>query len=303
LDLLILYSETKKGEVVSLASLLHEKGIRFRPLLLPRPWEIQESEDFYHYLMDTSHWLFLVSAEDLSNQAFLFASGFCVSVHERCYLLAGEGAPVPGYWKALFHICEDFSSLVDALEDEKKRWAVFLLRLEAKKKLEERGLEVSNSAFIEAVERGDLVSCELFLQAGFSPDLNNKKGVSILCLAVRLAHMGVLRLLLDGGADMNLHSKDRDNSPLMDASAEGLAEMVQELVGRGASLEGLSRNGQNALVLAIGKGAQDVAAILLDAGGDPFIADKLGMNACQYAQLLGRAEFLERVKVKYPDRV
>jgi ankyrin repeat protein len=88
----------------------------------------------------------------------------------------------------------------------------------------------------------------------------------------------------------------------MDASAEGLTDMVQELIRRGADLSGLSRNGQNALVLAIGKGAQDIAAILLDAGADPFVADKLGMNACQYAQLLGRKEFQALVQSKFPDK-
>ena len=303
MDLLIVFSETKKGEVVSLASLLHEKGIRFRPLVLPHNWEVQDSEGLYQNLVDSSHWLFLLSREDLTNPAFLFASGYCVAIHERCYLLGVEGASVPGYWKTLFQVCPDFPSLVQTLETERLRWTLSLSRLEAKAKLVERGLEVSNSAFIETVEKGDLVSCELFLQAGFSPDLTNKKGVTVLGLAVRSCHIGVLRLLLDAGADINLKSRDRDNSPLMDASAEGFLDMVEELVGKGAVLGDVSRNGQNALVLAIGKGAQDVAATLLDAGGDPFVADKLGMNACQYAQLLGRAEFLERVKQKYPGRV
>ncbi len=302
MDLLIVYSETKKGEVLSLASLLHEKGIQFQPFVLPGKWGVQESEDLYRYLRDESHWLFLLSLEDLSNPAFLFATGFCAGVHERCYFLDVEGALLPGYWKTLFQISPDFPSLVETLDLERQRWALFLSRLQARERLAERGLEVTNSSFLEAVEKGDFVSCELFLQAGFSPDLTDKKGVTVLCLAVRSAHLGVLRLLLGAGADVNLHSKDRDNSALMDAAAEGLFEMVQELIGHGASLTGLSRNGQSALVLAIGKGAEDVAGLLLDAGADPFVADKLGMNACLYAQLLRREEFLGRVKAKYPDR-
>jgi len=89
----------------------------------------------------------------------------------------------------------------------------------------------------------------------------------------------------------------------MDAAAEGLTDIVRELIRRGADLTGLSRNGQNALVLAIGKGAQDIAAILLEAGADPFVPDKLGMNACQYAQLLSRKEFLTLVRERHPDRI
>jgi hypothetical protein len=302
LELLIVYSETKKGELVSLASLLHQKGIRFHPLALPSRWGIQDSEDLLHYLKDFNHWLFLLGPDDLANPAFLFASGYCVAIHERCYLLDPEGGLLPGYWKTLLNVCPDFPTLVETLDAERARWAQFLQRLEAKGKLVERGLEVTNSVFIEAVEKGDQASCDLFLQAGFSPDLTNKKGVSILCLAVRAAHLGVVRLLLDGGADVNLRSRDRDNSPLMDAAAEGLTDIVRELLARGADLAGLSRNGQSALVLAIGKGAQDVALILLEAGADPFVADKLGMNACQYAQLLGRQDFLGQVAARYPGK-
>lgn len=302
MDLLIIYSESKKGELVSLATLLHQKGIRFHPLPMPPKWDIGDSEDWIHYLKDNTHWLFLTDAADLSNPAFLFTSGYCVSVHERCFLL-DSGGLVPGYWKNLLHVCPDFGSLVQALEAERQRWSVFLARLEAKGKLVERGMEPTNSAFLEAVEKGDQGSCELFLQAGFSPDLTNKKGVSVLCQAVRSVHLGVVRVLLDGGADVNLRSRDRDNSPLMDAAAEGLVEIVAELLGRGADLTGVSRNGQNALVLAIGKGAQDVAGLLLEAGCDPFVADKLGMNACQYAQLLGRKDFLAQAAARFPGKL
>lgn len=303
LDLLILYSNAKKGELVSLASLLHEKGISFHPLALPSAWSVSQSEDLLHYLKDNTHWLFLLDPSDLNNPAFLFSSGYCLAVRERGYLLDGESTMVPLYWRSFLTVCPDFVTLVQTLETERDRWQLFLRRLEAKGKLVERGLEVSNTSFLEAVEKGDLVSCELFLEAGFSPDLTNRRGVSLLGLAVRSAHLGVLRLLLDHGADLNLRSKDRDNSPLMDAAAEGQQEMVEELVHRGADLAGLSRNGQSALVLAIGKGAQDIAQILLEAGADPFIADKLGMNACQYAQLLGRQEFLAQVTKRYPGRV
>ena len=303
MDLLVIYSESKKGELLSLATLLHEKGIGFQPWLLPRRWDVLESDDLVHSLKDKSHWLFLLSPADRENPAYLFAIGYCLAVHERCYILDPESSLVPGSWRSLLHVCADFTVLVESLEVEQKRWNLFLSRLEAKGKLVERGLDVSEAAFLAAVAQGDLISCELFLQAGFSADLADPKGVTVLCMAIRSAHVGVLRLLLDAGADVNLRSRDRDNSPVMDAAADGLTEIVGELVSRGADLSGVSRNGQNALVLAIGKGAQDVAGLLLDAGADPFEADKLGMNACQYAQLLGRKEFLQRVADRFPGRI
>jgi hypothetical protein len=301
--LFIVYSESKKGELLSLATLLHEKDIRFQPWALPERFGAQDSDDLMHSLKAHTHWVFLVAASDNGHPAYLFAAGYCLALHERCYILDPEGTLVPGSWKSSINVAPDFASLVESLEAERVRWGQFLLRLEAKGRLVERGLEVSNTAFIDAVRQGDQTSCELFLDAGFAPDLTDKKGVSLLCLAVRSSHMGVLKLLLDAGADVNLRSRDRDNSPVMDAAAEGQTEIVSELLRRGADLGGVSRNGQNALVLAIGKGAQDVAALLLEAGGDPFVADKLGMNACQYAQMLGRTEFLELVRTRFPGRV
>jgi len=303
LELLVVYSESKKGELLSLATLLHEKNIGFHPWPLPRKWDVLESDDLVHTLKDKSHWLFLVSLSDRQNPAYLFAIGYCLAVHERCYVLDPESSLVPGSWRSLLHVCSDFTSLVEDLEVEQQRWNLFLSRLEAKGKLVERGLDVTEVAFLAAVAQGDLTSCELFLRAGFSPNLSDSKGVTVLCMAVRTAHPGILRLLLDAGADVNQRSRDRDNSPVMDASADGLIEIVGELVGRGADLSGVSRNGQNALVLAIGKGAEEVAGVLLDAGADPFEADKLGMNACQYAQLLGRKEFLQRVAERFPGRI
>ncbi len=303
MDLLIVYSETTKTSLLSLSTLLEEKSIRFHPMPLPEDWTIGVSEDLLHYLKDHTHWVFLLSDTDFANPAFLFSAGYCIALQERCYLLDDSSGSVPGYWKNLMNICPDFPALVQALEVERERWLLFLSRLEAKGKIVDRGLEVSNTAFLESIEKGDTASCELFLDAGFSPDLTNKKGVSLLGLAVRSLHLGVTRLLLDRGADVNLCSRDRENSPLMDAAAEGADDLVRELIQRGANLEGLSRNGQNALVLAIGKGSEAVASTLLLAGADPFVADKLGMNACQYAQLLGRKEFLSQVAERYPGRL
>jgi hypothetical protein len=303
LDLLVVYSDAKRGELVSLASLLMEKDIRFRPEVLPQQWLVEDSEALCQALRRSSHWLFLVADHDLNSPAFLFSIGYCLAVQERCFLLGSELNSVPAYWRTLIQVCPDFNSLVQALDAERLTWQRYLAQRDARARLTERGIDATNTAYLDAVTQGDLTSCGLFVQAGFSPNLANKQGVGVLSLAVRSSHLGVLRLLLDAGADMNQVSQDRGNTPVMDAAAEGLTEIAQELIQRGASLEGTSRNGQSVLVLAIGKGAQDIAGLLLDAGADPFVSDKLGMNASQYAQLLGRQDFLAKLKAKYPDRL
>ena len=175
---------------------------------------------------------------------------------------------------------------------EKERWERFLKRLEAKDALVERGVEVSNSGFLEAVAAGDTGSVELYLEAGFSPDLCNKKGVPALVCAIRNAHFITMRTLLDHGATLDLKASDRDTTALMDAASLGEAAAVQELVERGAQLDQQSKDGQTALVLALGKGDDQCALILLQAGANPDIEDKLGMSARKYAQLFGRTKIL-----------
>ncbi len=298
MELLIVHSKTRTGELALLRSALTGRGIATEAFVLPPSWELTHAETFVVALRTHSHWLLAPSPEDRGHPALVFAAGFGTGVGERCSVFDaipyGPGS-IPCY--------ADVAALVEALSAEKVRWDQVLARRVARDTLAEQGFDVSVSAFFEAAQIGDVATCRLFLDTGFSPDLSDKKGVSILCRSVRAGHLAVARLLLEAGADINHRSRDRDNSPLMDAAAEGQTDLVAELLARGADLQGISRNGQNALVLAIGKGAEDAAALLLTAGADPFVADKLGSDAVQYAQLLGRKKFLELIKEKFPEKV
>lgn len=301
LDLLIVYSDTMKPEFLQVEAFLGSQGMGSHGYSLGA-WPLGESEVLLDLLDAHSHWLFLVSPQEWSHPAFLFAGGYCLALRQRTFFWE-PGSQVPPGWTGRTTSVRAIPSLLEALAVESKRWTQHLARMAAQEQLVAQGIDPTNLSFLDAVTKGDQGTCELFLQAGFSPDLADKKGVNLLCHAVRSAHLGVVRLLLDGGADVNLRSRDRDNSPVMDAAAEGHGDIVAELLARGAELSGISRNGQNALVLAIGKGAEDVAIQLLAVGGDPFVADKLGMNACQYARLLGRQAFLEEVTRRFPGQV
>lgn len=296
MDILIIYSETKKGELLSLASLLFQKNIRFNPLSLPTQWSIDDSEDLLFHLKNNTHSMFIIDKADRSNAFFVFAAGYCLGSHEKSYLLDIEGEVFPLFWEKRFNYSRTFEDFIEKIYQEKIRWEEFLLRLEAKGALVERGLEVTKTALIEAVESGDAQSTELFMKAGFSANLTDKKGVPLLCLAVRSNHFNNIQVLLQYGADINLKSLDRDNTALMDASAEGNDEVIAELITRGAQLDCQSRNGQTALILAIGKGADSSAKLLIEAGADGFVSDKLGMSAFMYAQLFGRKEIQELIE-------
>lgn len=296
MDILIIYSEKKKGELLSLATLLYQKEIRFNPLSFPENWSIDDSEDLLFHLKNNTHSMFLIDKNDRNHPFFVFAAGYCLGSHEKSYLLDIEGDVYPPFWEKRFNYSRSFEDFIEKIFEEKLRWEEFLLRLEAKGALVERGLEVTKTAMIEAVVNGDAQSTELFMKAGFSADTTDRKGVPLICLSVRSNHYSTLDVLLRHGADINLKSQDRDNTALMDAAAEGNDEMIQELIERGAQLDCQSRNGQTALILAIGKGADSSARLLIEAGADAFIADKLGMSAFMYAQLFGRKEVQQLIE-------
>lgn len=298
MDLLIIYSEEKKGELVSLATLLFEKNIKFNPVPMPLVWDIHQSEDLLFWLKKNTHSVFLVSPVDVNNPFFIFAAGYCLGSHEKSYILDTLGGTFPEGWKGRFNLFKEFSVFMDRLYEEKVRWEQFLDRVDAKGQILERGRDVTNSSLVEAIEEGDIGCVQLFLRAGFSPNLTNKSGVPLICLATRKAHNSIVKLLAEHGADVNLKSRDRENTALMDAAAEGNLDLLATLIRLGADLNQVSRNGQTALVLAVGKGADDVALMLLKAGADPEITDKLGMSAKTYAHLFKRTAVLELLEAQ-----
>jgi hypothetical protein len=131
----------------------------------------------------------------------------------------------------------------------------------------------------------------LFLQAGFDPDARDRHGVPMLCLAVRKCHLAVAEALLDAGASIGLKSEDRGYTALLDAVKAGPPEHVAFFLSRGADPNVESKDGQSALVIAVGKKDLASARLLLEHGADPDLADKLGMSARSYAKLFKMPEF------------
>jgi len=155
----------------------------------------------------------------------------------------------------------------------------------AREQLVEKGFSCTEHGFVEAVRQADPVATNLFLQAGFSADSCDSRGVSVLSHAVRAQLPLLAEILLASGADVNKLACDRLYSPLMDAVQKNDFAMASLLLSKGADLSLRSRDGQTALVIAVGQGSQEIVALLLRHGADPAIKDNLGMDACGYARL------------------
>ena len=102
----------------------------------------------------------------------------------------------------------------------------------------------------------------------------------------------MVSLLIDSGADVNATSKDRNYTALMDAAQIGEVEIAQLLLKNNADPNTQSKDGQTALILAVGRQDVDVIASLLQSGADYNLKDSMGMSALDYANLFRNEKIL-----------
>lgn len=81
---------------------------------------------------------------------------------------------------------------------------------------------------MEAVKAGDAAAAERALAAGASADERDERGWTALCWAAGRGDAALVRLLVDGGADVTLTGTD-GRTPLMIARAAGRAEAAEIL--------------------------------------------------------------------------
>ena len=85
--------------------------------------------------------------------------------------------------------------------------------------------------------------------------------------AVKAGDAGVLRTMLDAGADANARD-EHGQTALMNAARDGHTEVVRLLVERGADLNHTAKYHLSALMLAVINGRDAIVGILADAGAD-----------------------------------
>lgn len=88
-----------------------------------------------------------------------------------------------------------------------------------------------------------------------------------LLLACTLGHLGMVELLCDHGADIDLPGKEGATTPLMAATHGKREDIVNLLVNRGAQVGLLDEQGRSALVIAVEAECHAIAKTLLFASG------------------------------------
>jgi hypothetical protein len=267
-------------------------GIEAYGLKVHDTWESLRGDSVIQRFSKASHFLALVSAASLDSTWFAFMAGYGYSRGAALALYRFDpDREIPRYLSGL-PVLDSLEELESYYRTEMEAWMVEDERRASRASLLEMGISCHNDSLAQCVREGDTKAVELFMKAGFHPDVRDKYGVPLLCLAARGKHRSVVEILLGRSANLNMQSEDRGYSPLMDAAHVGSVDLVALFLEKGADPDLTSKDGQTALVVAVGRNDVETAGILISGGADPDLADKLGLSARKYAALFKNPSML-----------
>ncbi|MBI5891106.1 MAG: ankyrin repeat domain-containing protein [Nitrosomonadales bacterium] len=136
---------------------------------------------------------------------------------------------------------------------------------------------------INSVKAGEISAVHRMLAAGADVNSRDGEGATLLMLAAHAGDMAMVKSLIEGGADVNA-SDERGWTALSKAVYNtelkcGFADVVNTLIGAGASIETTIGYGVRPLMLAAGYGETDVVEALLRAGADVLARNEGGYTA------------------------
>ena len=172
----------------------------------------------------------------------------------------------------------------------------------ARETLLDMGIPLTEESLAQCAAEGRIAELTLFFTAGFLPDARDRAGVPLLCIAARNGNRAMLSYLVSSGAGVNLQSDDRGSTPLIDGVMGNCHDIVHDLVKAGADLNIKTKDGQTALIVAVGAGNEIIVETLLEAGADPDITDNLGVSARKYAALFHNNSIMSLFNNVTPQR-
>jgi hypothetical protein len=179
--------------------------------------------------------------------------------------------------------------------------------------------------FFTAIKRDDAGTVSKLLNRGFDPNTINPAGEPGLLLAVREPSLEVVAVLISW-PKVNVEVRNpQDESALMLASLQGLTEVCEQLIAKGADvnktgwaplhyaathghlavmtllldnhayIDAASPNGTTPLMMAAHYGTPSAVKLLLEAGADPMLRNGQGLSALDFAQRANRSDSAELI--------
>jgi hypothetical protein len=284
----------------SILQAINALGIKAYALRIRDTWRDLKPSILLSYFERATHTVAICSSAALSSSWIAFASGYAYGKRTRMALFRVDANRALPEFLSRLPVLDSVDEISSFFISERLEWARDEGRQAARDEILSLGLSFSAESFASSAAEGDLHAAELFLAAGFSPDTKDKHGVPLLSVAVRNRRSSVIEFLCERGADIDAVSDDRGYSPLMDASALGDIDTAGYLLERGAKTSTRSKDGQTALVIAVGRNDVALAQLLLMNGADPDVADKLGFSARKYARLFHDPDMMRLFEEEAP---
>jgi ankyrin repeat protein len=269
---------------------IKQQEIDGEALLLEGAWESAEL-DLGEVLADATHVIAVFPNPEVGPSGlswFSFAAGFALGA---CLPLVSYGvgalSPAPRFVKGFSRFTND-TECIAYLVREAEEWKREHALKQARGSLLERGIPVTVDSLGRCIAEKNNEAAALFLQAGFLPDTLDKTGVPLLCLAARSGGREIVKLLLKNGASVNLPARDRGGSALIDAALGKYRDILEDLLNAGADTDVKTKDGQSALIIAVGLNDEPAVELLLRAGANADDPDSLGASARKYVALFNR---------------
>ena len=154
-------------------------------------------------------------------------------------------------------------------------WAIQLIN---------RGMDVNsvdasgNTLLMQTVPRGNMDFLDYLLKHRARIKTRNRNGETSLSLAAYKGKLPFVKRLVEAGADVNLYGWP----PLIYASFNGHAAVVDYLLKKGAEVNARTANGSTALLFAARFGHLEVVELLLQNNADPNLANARGATAIDW---------------------
>ncbi|MBU0728645.1 MAG: ankyrin repeat domain-containing protein [Proteobacteria bacterium] len=153
-----------------------------------------------------------------------------------------------------------------------------------REELSRRGIEYTADNFTEAAKTGNLDILNLFIQAGMEIDARDGRRMTALIMASYGTQVGVLKMLLENGADINATGSGGLTAVVaaIHAQSEKTHEVISILADNGADLNLQDDIGNTALIYAVmekNPDQEEMVSMLINRGADPNILNKAGVSA------------------------
>ena len=155
---------------------------------------------------------------------------------------------------------------------------------DAIQQLAARGFGLNDDDFLRAFRAGEQELVDLYVRAKYRLPTADA-GEPLLLAALKRGHTVVAKIVLEGGADVNLRNK-LGMTPLLMAcgkTTHGYRVIAEALIARGAQMDVRDVVGHTPLILAISGGMFDIAKLLIEHGANAMLTSPHGESPLELA--------------------